>query len=136
LQPSGSAISDGGAPRIGCSFSSFGRSRRGIAARRPHVYGCCGSLNVERLVARSTARPAYMTITSSATPATTPRSCVIRITAESKRSFSSMIRSRICAWIVTSSAVVGSSAMRTSGSHESAIAIIARWRMPPENWCG
>ena len=42
----------------------------------------------------------------------------------------------ICAWIVTSSAVVGSSAISTSGLHASAIAIIARWRMPPENWCG
>ena len=42
----------------------------------------------------------------------------------------------ICAWIVTSSAVVGSSAIRTCGSTESPIAIIARWRMPPENSCG
>ncbi len=38
--------------------------------------------------------------------------------------------SRICAWMVTSSAVVGSSAMRSFGSHASAIAIITRWRMP------
>ncbi len=37
---------------------------------------------------------------------------------------------------VTSSAVVGSSAISTSGSSASAIAIIARWRMPPENSCG
>ena len=42
--------------------------------------------------------------------------------------------SRICAWIVTSSAVVGSSAMSTFGRHEIAIAIITRCRMPPENW--
>ena len=40
------------------------------------------------------------------------------------------------AWIVTSSAVVGSSAMITSGSLAIAIAIITRWRMPPENSCG
>ena len=39
----------------------------------------------------------------------------------------------ICAWIVTSSAVVGSSAIRMAGSRASAIAIIALWRMPPEN---
>jgi len=38
--------------------------------------------------------------------------------------------------MVTSSAVVGSSAIRSEGLHDSAIAIIARWRMPPENWCG
>ena len=45
-------------------------------------------------------------------------------------------RSSTCAWIVTSSAVVGSSAMITSGSLAIAIAIITRWRMPPENSCG
>jgi hypothetical protein len=26
--------------------------------------------------------------------------------------------------------------MRSFGSHASAIAIITRWRIPPENWCG
>ena len=36
------------------------------------------------------------------------------------------IRSRICAWIVTSSAVVGSSAISSFGWHASAIAITAR----------
>ena len=48
----------------------------------------------------------------------------------------SSISSRICFWIVTSSAVVGSSAISSFGSHASAIAIMTRWRMPPENWCG
>ena len=60
---------------------------------------------------RSTTRPAYITTISSATSATTPRSCVIMITAESKSSFRRPISSMICAWIVTSSAVVGSSAI-------------------------
>ncbi len=45
-------------------------------------------------------------------------------------------RSRICAWIVTSSAVVGSSAMSRLGSQLRAMAIIARWRIPPLNWWG
>ena len=40
----------------------------------------------------------------------------------------SRIRSRIWAWMVTSSAVVGSSAMSSSGSQASAMAIITRWR--------
>ena len=40
---------------------------------------------------------------------------------------------RIWAWVVTSSAVVGSSAISRSGSLINAIAIITRWRMPPEN---
>ncbi len=46
------------------------------------------------------------------------------------------ISSRIWAWIVTSRAVVGSSAMSSLGSHERAIAIMTRWRMPPESSCG
>ena len=53
---------------------------------------------------------------------------------------SSFCRSRISAsiwaWIVTSSAVVGSSAISSAGRQASAMAIIARWRMPPESWCG
>ena len=82
---------------------------------------------------RSTALPAYMTMTRSATSATTPMSWVMRTTAEPKSALSRPISSRIWAWIVTSRAVVGSSAIRRSGLHESAIAIMTRWRMPPEN---
>ena len=40
------------------------------------------------------------------------------------------------AWTVTSRAVVGSSAISSFGSQMSAIAIMTRWRMPPESWCG
>ena len=43
---------------------------------------------------------------------------------------------RIWLWIVTSSAVVGSSAMIRSGLFRRAVAIATRWRMPPENSCG
>ena len=39
----------------------------------------------------------------------------------------------IQAWMVTSNAVVGSSAISSLARHAIAIAIIARWRMPPEN---
>jgi hypothetical protein len=35
--------------------------------------------------------------------------------------------------MVTSSAVVGSSASKSLGRQASAIAIITRWRMPPDN---
>ena len=38
--------------------------------------------------------------------------------------------------MVTSSAVVGSSAIRSFGRQASAMAIITRWFMPPESWCG
>ena len=86
--------------------------------------------------ASSTLRPAYITTTRCAISATTPRSCVISMIAEPSRVFRSRIRSRICAWIVTSSAVVGSSAISSRGLQASAMAIITRWRMPPDNWCG
>ena len=38
--------------------------------------------------------------------------------------------------MVTSSAVVGSSAISRRGLQAIAIAIITRWFMPPESWCG
>ena len=43
---------------------------------------------------------------------------------------------RTSACTVTSRAVVGSSAMMMSGFIASAMAIMTRWRWPPENWCG
>ena len=38
--------------------------------------------------------------------------------------------------MVTSSAVVGSSAISSFGRQAIAMAIITRWLMPPESWCG
>ncbi len=58
------------------------------------------------------------------------------ISAAPVRSWTSRMSSRIWAWIVTSRAVVGSSAMSSFGSHDSAIAIMTRWRMPPDSSCG
>ena len=47
------------------------------------------------------------------------------------------MRSRIWAWMVTSRAVVGSSAMSSSGSQARAIAIMTRCAMPPDRaWEG
>ena len=46
------------------------------------------------------------------------------------------ISSRIWSWTVTSSAVVGSSAISSFGPQASAIAIITRCRSPPESSCG
>ena len=48
----------------------------------------------------------------------------------------SAISSRICFWIVTSSAVVGSSAISSLGSQAIAIAIITRCCWPPESCDG
>ena len=70
------------------------------------------------------------------TSATTPRSWVMNISAVPARSLKLRSRSVIWACTVTSSAVVGSSAINNLGSQISAIAIITRCRMPPENWCG
>ena len=47
-------------------------------------------------------------------------------------SFRWFIRSRICACIVTSRAVVGSSAKRIFGLQAIAMAIMTRWRWPPD----
>ena len=60
----------------------------------------------------------------------------MRMMLELVRSWMRSSTSSTCAWIVTSSAVVGSSAMSTSGSFAIDIAIIARCRMPPEYSCG
>ncbi|MNI66259.1 hypothetical protein D3C73_1218120 [compost metagenome] len=84
----------------------------------------------------STGLPAYMTMMSSAMPATTPRSCVIITTAAPVSSCAVCRTSSTCAWMVTSNAVVGSSAISTRGSLAIAMAIITRCRIPPENSCG
>ena len=60
----------------------------------------------------------------------------MRMTAVPVSSCRRAISSRICAWTVTSSAVVGSSAISSFGELISAMAIIVRCRMPPENSCG
>ena len=61
---------------------------------------------------------------------------MIRMIAVPNSSWTLLITLSTWAWTVTSSAVVGSSAMSSAGFRATAIAIITRWRMPPENWCG
>ncbi len=77
-----------------------------------------------------------MTMILSATSATTPRSCVIMMMALPFFFCISCMSSMIWAWMVTSRAVVGSSAIRMSGLQASAMAIMTRCRMPPENSWG
>ncbi len=84
----------------------------------------------------STGLPAYMTSTRWAMPATTPRSWVISTIPAEVFSCTRRRVSSTWAWTVTSRAVVGSSAMITSGSLVIDMAMTARWRMPPENSCG
>ena len=53
-----------------------------------------------------------------------------------RRACSAAISSRICFCTVTSSALVGSSAISSFGSQAIAIAIITRCCWPPESWNG
>ena len=135
-QRSATSISIGGLPSMYVSGSVDGWSTRGVEPRRPTEYGIFGLPNSSCTSARSTGRPPYITSTSSAVPATTPMSWVIMMQAAPVSRWAFLITSRICAWMVTSSAVVGSSAMSTFGLFAIAIAMTTRWRMPPENSCG
>ena len=129
--------------RSGCGTLPTGASSApprlaasGSAAKSLREYGCSG---VAKKAARgpvSTTWPAYITPTRWATRATTPRSWVISSIAMPSRRCSAASRSSTWAWMVTSSAVVGSSAISRRGRPASAIAIITRCFIPPENWKG
>ena len=134
-QPFGRSIRFGTLPGMTLS-SSRTSPTSGIDSIRPACTD--GSARRKSVItsACSTISPAYITATRSHISATTPRSWVIRMIAVPVCSRRCRIRSRIWAWIVTSSAVVGSSAISSSGSHARAIAIITRWAMPPDISCG
>ncbi len=100
------------------------------------MYAAAGWAKTSATVPVSTGSPRRMTSTSSATSATTPMSWVMSRTASERSRPSVRSRSRMPACTVTSSAVVGSSAMSATGSPASAIAIIARCSCPPESSCG
>ena len=64
-----------------------------------------------------------------------PRFCVTSSTAEPVLRAACQSPSSTCAWIVTSSPDVGSSAISSFGRAESAIAITTRCAMPVESSC-
>ena len=103
-------------PRDRHELAARSRSSVGIDPSRPHVYGCSGAAKRRAVGPRSTIRPAYITATSSLISATIPRSWVMTMTAIPSSSFSRTMSSRICACTVTSSAVVGSSAIKRRGA--------------------
>ena len=80
-------------------------------------------------------RPPYSTAMRSAIWAATPRSWVTSTKLQPSRR-ESRSSSRIWACTVTSSAVVGSSAITSDGSPAIAMAIITRWRSPPDSSWG
>ena len=114
-QPAPSASSDGVMPGI-CASGAPRSLRLGTESIRPARVGMQRA--VEHVVHRpgldDAARRTSRT-RSSARPATTERSCVIQISAVPLSRQSFCISARICPWMVTSSAVVGSSAMIRSG---------------------
>ena len=133
--PRGHRTEAGWISRMGTRRSDSASSR-GRLRSNPTVYGWFGVANTCCTGPASTTCPLYITTMRSAISATTPRSWVIRIVAASVCSFAVRSTSSTCAWIVTSSAVVGSSAISNRGRLAIAIAIMARCRMPPENSCG
>nr|WP_284253208.1 hypothetical protein [Pseudolysinimonas kribbensis] len=112
---------------------SFGPRIDGKASSRPFEYGCAGVSNTVRVSPSSTSCPAYMTSSRSEKWLTSDISCVTNSTAKPSRCCSSLIWSMSERCATTSSAEVGSSMMTSSGENSSAMAIIARWRMPPES---
>ncbi len=130
--PVASASTDSTMPRKRSSRTSS----RGTAAIRARVYSSVGRPSTSAVGPDSTTRPRRSTTTRSVTAAMVPMSCVISTTPTRRSSTSRRISARICWRMAASSAVVGSSAMTSSGSVHSASAITTRCRMPPENWCG
>ena len=112
-------------------FEASGRESNNI-----FEYGCCGRLKNRRVEAVSTSLPLFMTATRSATWEATARSWVINSMAMPVSRCIFFSSASIRAWVVTSSAVVGSSAISKSGSPASAIASMTRCFIPPENWWG
>ena len=100
------------------------------------MYGCFMCENSTGVGACSATLPPYITAISSVRPATTPRSWVTRIIAMCRSFCCAWSRFRIWAWTVTSSAVVGSSAKSSLGPQARAMAMVTRWRMPPDSWWG
>ena len=84
----------------------------------------------------STIRPAFITAMRSEISSSIGRSWVMNTTAKPSSWRSRSTSWRISRCTTTSSAVVGSSMIISCGSRASAIAIITRWRMPPESSCG
>ena len=72
----------------------------------------------------------------SARPATTARSCVMRRRPMPSSATRRCRSARIRAWVVTSSAVVASSAISRRGPAAMAMAMQTRWRCPPDSSWG
>ena len=108
----------------------------GEAAISRCVYGCVGHANNPAVAPCSTTSPRSITAIVPQYRAASPRSCVISIIAMPRSATSPANRSITVRCVVTSSPVVGSSAISRCGSQAIAIAIITRWHIPPESSAG
>ena len=104
-----------------------------IELTKAFEYGCKGSLITSPIAPSSMIFPPYITANRSQKLDATPRSCVINMTAMLRSSTIRFKRSITLAWVVTSKAVVGSSAIKSLGLVDIAIATITLCRIPPEN---
>ena len=116
----GASAGTGCTTRCGPAGQQLAACRRAAGGRRPSAVSPI-----------STSRPRSITPTRCVKRRTRFRSCVMNSSAMPISACSSSSRARICAWMVTSSAVVGSSQISSLGRQASAMAIMARWRWPP-----
>ena len=100
----------------GMALSGAPGGRPGSAWRRALVYGWCGSAKRVAVGAVSTTRAAYRTAIRSAIDATVARLCEMNRIENPRSAWSRLSSRTIPAAIVTSRAVVGSSAMSSAGS--------------------
>ena len=136
-QPEGGWMSEGGLARDRHEPPAARRRRAwGSSRAGPTCRGAAGRRRRPRPAPpRRSARRTSPRRGRPCAPPRRGRGVISRIPDPSARCCS-CIRSRIWAWMVTSSAVVGSSAMSRAGRQARAMAIITRWRWPPESWCG
>ena len=105
---------------------SIGPVSGGNEPSSPREYGCSELAKSSGDSASSTISPAYMIATRFANSSSSDRSCVMNSTAKPSSRCSCWSSCRISRWTTTSSAVVGSSMITSSGSSASAIAMITR----------
>ncbi len=136
-QPDGRSAGSGGSPP-----SPRGRSRdrsspiTGKAKASAWAYGCCAPVNTSCAGPSSTTRPAYITASRWQVTDSTDRSWLIMIMLMPRSATRPVISRSTWAWIITSSAVVGSSATIRFGEQASAMAIMMRCFCPPDSSCG
>src|SRR5665647_998031 len=124
-QPAGGLMRSGGSPLMELTISRFSWML-GNALMSFRVYGCVALVKMLVVVPDSTTSPAYMMTPLSQVSAITERSWLMRMKDRASSLRRRPMSSRICAWTMTSSAVVGSSPMTSLGLQASAMAIMAR----------